>query len=188
MNESFKNKIKNVLIVYLSLQCVVFAYLYRQKLDERNKLHFMLYTPAEAYSPEQKMDMFYMLPLKDARTGVDAVLGRLFERERLVVCVFSTDCYSCDLAADVWNDVYDAYGGEFSVVGVSKDDVLSVSGYVKRNRVKFPVFCYDEKVDIELFTSLPQTLVLEKSGKIVLNEKGIPTELLDKIYKYIGGK
>jgi peroxiredoxin len=187
MKESSKNIIKNVLIIYLSVICMVLAYLYRRTLDERNKLHFILYTPTEAYSPQQKLDMFYQLPLKDAETGADAVLGGLFELDRMVVCVFSTDCYSCDLASDVWNDVFDAYGGRFTVVGVSKDDAHAVKEYVKRNQVKFPVFHYDEKVDIEIFTSLPQTLVLEKNNGIILDEKGIPTKLINKLHTNKGG-
>jgi hypothetical protein len=170
-----------VLVIFLCLQSLFLAHSNRKLRHENRKLHFLLYTPTEAVPRVQRASMLHGLRLLDIESGAELGIHDEVDHDRLLLCIFSTDCYSCDAAAEIWNEVYDEFGDMVTVRGISKNPAPEIEHYVNRNQVKFPVYRYEDPGDVEIFTGNPQTVLVEKGGGLIFSLDGIPNSLKNKI-------
>jgi len=174
-----------IIIMMIFIQSVVLVVENRKLRIENAKLHFMLYTPSELIPKQQKAMMLPRISLVDIETGEKAGLFDSMKSDELILFVFSTSCLTCDQASDVLNDIYYQYNDRFTIIGISKDDTLSIKDFAARNSVRFPVYRYETSSEIQplsgLFSSLPQTVLANRTGDIVLIMKGVPGELINKI-------
>jgi len=186
-----KTKIKKVYIIMaivgliLIIQSIMLVIENRGLRVENAKLHFMLYTPSELIPRQQKEMMLPGISLRNIETGEKGGLFDSMKGDELLLFVFSTSCLTCDQASDVLNDIYYQYNDRFTIIGISKDDTLSIKDFAARNSVRFPVYRYETSSEIQplsgLFSSLPQTVLANRTGDIVLIMKGVPGELINKI-------
>jgi hypothetical protein len=176
------------LLVFVCIQSLFLAKENRKLRRENRKLHFLLYTPTEVYSSQQKAARMFGIRLKETGTGSEFGLLEGIETDYLLLYVFSTDCFSCDASVELWNEVFRELGesGNVTVRGISRSGLDDVKTFVNRNRAGFPVYRYDCPPDFDVFTSLPQTVLLDKSGQIVFSRSGIPNDSLkNKILEVI---
>jgi len=177
MTDKTKIKLLNMVIAFLLLSSI-FIYLDNRSMRrEYAKLHFLVYTPGQLLPKEQKSMLLPGIILTDVRTGRKSGILDGVNTGKVLICVFSTDCFSCDQASLTWNEIYNRYGGTYTIRGISKDEPTAIDTYIKRNRVEFPVFQYEISSLTEIFTSLPQTILADKNGNIILSFSGIPGEL-----------
>ncbi len=186
-----KTKIKKVYIIMaivgliLIIQSIMLVIENRGLRVENAKLHFMLYTPSELIPRQQKEMMLPGISLRNIETGEKGGLFDSMKGDELLLFVFSTSCLTCDQASDVLNDIFYEYGDRFTIIGISKDDTLSIKDFAARNHVRFPVYRYDAGSEAQpvtgLFSSLPQTLLANRRGEIVFSLNGVPGELKNKL-------
>jgi thiol-disulfide isomerase/thioredoxin len=180
-----KQKLKDIIlygiIVFLCIQSLLLTLENRNLRWEKNKLHFLLYTPTASVPQKQKSMMLPGISIQDIKSGKREGILEAVKREKLLLFVFSTDCLACDQAAEIWNEVYEEFAGQIMILGISKGDILAIEDYVQRNNIQFPVFRYESALEFDIFTSLPQTVLAEKSGKIISILDGIPDQLKNQI-------
>jgi len=137
---------------------------------------------------EQKASILPGISLKNIETGENESMFDSVQTDYLLIFVFSTDCFSCDQASVLWNEVYDDFSDRIAIKGISKNDIPSVSDYRSRNNTRFPLFQYRDSSSTEIFTSLPQTILAEPNGNIIFSLNGIPGELKTKLYELMRKK
>jgi peroxiredoxin len=180
-----KQKMKDIIlyaiIVFLCIQSILLTIDNRNLRWEKNKLHFLLYTPTATVPQKQKSMILPGISIENIKSGEKTGMLEAVDKEKVLLFVFSTDCFACDQAAEIWNEVYDEFANKITIRGISKGDIPTIEDYVRRNDIQFPVFRYESTLEFDIFTSLPQTVLAEKSGKIILILDGIPGQLKNHI-------
>jgi hypothetical protein len=168
-------------IIIIGIQAVWMAIKLRQVTRENQKLNFLLYNPAGIMPETHKATLLPAIMITDIQTGKQTGMYEGVENKNLLIFAFSTDCYSCDQSAEIWNNVYETYNNRFIIRGVSRDDIPSIERYMARKNIKFPVYRYDAEPGFDVFSSFPQTVLTGKDGGIILSLNGIPTNLQTKL-------
>jgi hypothetical protein len=180
-----KKKLKDIIlygiIVFLCIQSILLTINNRNLRWERDKLHFLLYTPTGTVPQQQKSMMLPGISIENIKTGEKAGILEGVDKEKLLLFVFSTDCLACDQAAEIWNEVYYEFAGKIAIRGISKGDIPAIEDYMRRNDIQFPVFRYESPMEFDIFTSLPQTVLADKNGRIIRILDGIPGQLKNLI-------
>ncbi len=173
------------IIILLCALIVVLAIVNRNLRYENSKLNFMLYTPSDAIILNQKSPILPNIALVSLKGDQKTTIYDFLGKQSIILFVFSTDCYSCDQMATVWNDIFRAYRNRVAIVGISKHPVAAIMQYISRNRVEFPVYKYGEIQGIDPFGTLPLTMFLESNGKIKWSIPGINQNVKNKIMEEI---
>ena len=102
-----------------------------------------------------------------------------------VINFWATWCTPCCAELPNFNEIYAKYGDEIAMVALHSDLVTDdVDAYLSLYDYTFP-FAMDDSGVIASYggsTMLPQTIILDRNGKIVYNEVGSMTyELLDSL-------
>ena len=139
-----KNKILIGLVIILCIETLWLAMVNRNLKKELAKCKFILYTPAEADQNIRNPRIIPNMELMDIKTGakiqlLDMVRTGNEDREKFVLFVFSTECYSCDKVSETWNEIYDEFSPNCAIIGISKDNPREIEEYVSRNNARFPV-------------------------------------------------
>jgi thiol-disulfide isomerase/thioredoxin len=181
-----KNKILTGLVVILCIETLWLALVNRNLRKELTKLKFLLYTPALASKDVRNPRVISNMELINIKTGgkiqlLDIVRTGAGDREKFVLFVFSTECFSCDQVSETWNEIYDEYSPRYTIIGISKDNAPAIEDYVSRNNAGFPVFRYEKIFKYDIFGTMPKTLVLNNNGGILLPIKGFGKKIKNKI-------
>ena len=177
-----------VLIYFLSvlIGCIGILQVYttiklRQVSLENQKLNFLLYNPSGIMPDSHKATLIPHMVLQDIHTRKEMGIYEGVKNPHVLIFAFSTECFSCDQSAALWNQVYEKYGKSIAVRGVSSGGPTAIEKYVARNNVKFPVYHYDGQPGLDIFTSLPQTILTDQNGGIVLSMDGIPYNIINQM-------
>lgn len=146
---------------------------YHKMKRENDRLKFLLYTPSDAIQRGQENRPFPNISLIDFKSDKKIRLFDLPIKDKLLVFVFSTDCYTCDRVSEIWNQIYASQNQSCTIMGISKNDPAAIEGYVARNHILFPVFQYQSFTDFEFFGMLPRSLAIDKNGIVTSTLSGL---------------
>jgi len=105
----------------------------------------------------------------------------------VVLNFWATWCPPCVAEMPNLQALYDQYGKEVVFLFIAHDKADKVNTFLKKNEYNLPVFYEGNGIPDKLFSkSIPITFILDKSGAIVVKEKGAAnwnakkvTDLLD---------
>lgn len=181
-----KNKILIGLVIILCIETLWLAVVNRNLKKELAKCKFILYTPAQADQNIRNPRIIPNMELMNIKTGVKSQLLDMGNkaneaREKFLLFVFSTECYSCDQVSEAWNGLYDEFSPKYAIIGISKDNPQAIDNYVSRNNARFPVYQYDLISKYDIFGSIPKTMVINKNGGILLSITGFGNNIKTQI-------
>jgi thiol-disulfide isomerase/thioredoxin len=181
-----KNKILIMLVVALCIETLWLAVVNRNLRKELAKYKFLLYKPAKASKDVRNPQLIPNIELMNIKTGGKIQLLDMKgkgngDREKFVLFVFSTECYSCDQVSETWNEIYEEYSPKYAIIGISKENPLAIEDYLSRNNVRFPVYQYEKITKYDIFGSIPKTLVVNKNGGILLSITGFGKKIKHQI-------
>lgn len=181
-----KNKILIGLVVILCIETFWLALVNRNLRKDLAKCKFLLYTPAIASKDVRDLQIIPNMELMNIKANgkiqlLDMVSTGMGDREKFVLFVFSTECFTCDQVSETWNEIYEEYSPRYTIIGISKDNLPAVEDYVMRNNVMFPVFQYEKIFKYDIFAPMPKTLVVNKNGRILLSIKDLDKKIKNQI-------
>lgn len=126
-------------------------------------------------------------------TGAPAVIGELPDSGRQVLFIFNTTCPYCEASLPAWQeiaalaDTFTAY--PVQVYGITLDPADESRSYAASHRLDFEIVSYPAPKLARLYRTrtVPQTLVLDHDGRILLARTGVVNEpaVLDSIMAVI---
>jgi len=181
-----KNKILIGLVMILCIETLWLSVVNRNLKKELAKCKFLLYTPAEADQNIRNPRIIPNMELMNIKTGAKSQLLDMGntgnqDREKFLLFVFSTECYSCDQVSETWNELYDEFSPKYVIIGISKDNPREIENYVSRNNARFPVSQYEMITKYDIFGSIPKTMVVNKNGGILLSITGFGNKIKNQI-------
>jgi hypothetical protein len=170
--------ILGLIFLILGIEVFYLAVAYKKLENENRVLKFLLYMPTEVMkSSGQENTPLPNFNVMDIKTqNKTKILDREI-KEKMLLFVFSTDCYTCNQASNIWNELYDRWGDVYTIIGISKDDNASIETYVLRNKIRFPVYRYEKFSDFDYFGTLPRSYSINKNGIILAALNGIPQDM-----------
>jgi thiol-disulfide isomerase/thioredoxin len=98
---------------------------------------------------------------------------QIFQDQVVVVNFWATWCPPCVAEMPSFQKLYDAYGDKVIFLFVANDEEEKVLKFLKKKGYEIPVFFQASRVPDALSSnSLPTTYILDKEGKIVVNQIG----------------
>jgi len=165
--------ILTVALIVLSIQSLFLTMDWKRQKKEILELKFLLYTPADAVE-KQSLSLLTNLVLEDVKTGSTKQVCGPGNNKNILVYVFSTDCYSCEMVAENVNEVYAQLGSQWSIIGISRDNKEAVAEFAARTHTAYPVYRYRPIPGYDMFGTLPRAVGMDKNGKILFSLTGIP--------------
>ncbi len=168
-----KRRIYFVILLLLSFETIFLAIKNRQlysKLDE-----YETYLTTGTDTNDYLGRNIANIEITSLENGTPFRLGNLISENGGVLFVFSTDCFSCDEAAEPWNKIAEENSSGRRILGLSKNDATETNLYMQRNHVRFPVFLLAKDKKIDEFQVTPGTFLLDGSGVILETIKGLPS-------------
>jgi len=91
-----------------------------------------------------------------------------YENRKSLLIIFSIDCDSCIQMMKKINKIYEEYNSRYKILGISSASIEKTKEFIKKNLVKIPVFCLEEKERNKLeIPSFPMTLLILPDGRII---------------------
>ncbi len=94
-----------------------------------------------------------------------------------VYLVYNTRCPYCVRSVEAWKELSTrvSVSGRVQVIGVSLDSAHLTRAYQVEHALSFPsVLVTDQRMkDVHRFGTVPQTLVLDSSGRVTLSRIGV---------------
>jgi thioredoxin-related protein len=185
-----KNKILMGLVVVLCIETLWLATVNRNLKKELAKHKFLLYTPAQASKDIRNPKIIPNMGLVNLKTNnkiqlLDMESKANKNRDKFLLFVFSTECYSCDRVSETWNEIYEDYSSGYKIIGICKDDPLAIEDYMSRNSVRFPVFRYEKITKYDIFGTMPKTMAIDKNGRILLSITGFGKKIKNQIQEVL---
>lgn len=117
-----------------------------------------------------------------------------FEKHReevVLVNLWATWCPPCVAELPSLEKLHEDYGDKVKFVFVTNEKPEKVTQFLQKKNYRLPVYFEGSQTPDLLFSkSIPATYIIDKSGKIVVNEKGVANwnskstrTLLDKLLK-----
>lgn len=139
---------------------------------------------------EQSMSMLEgtLMPISAAASlsGDSVLLGQIPSAGQ-VYFVFNTRCPFCRRNIETWNTLRRRLDSiAIPVLGISLDSAAATSAYITENQVEFEtvVFSDERMKHAYRFGTLPQTLVVDSTGRLLLSRVGVLNEgsALDSVF------
>lgn len=99
-----------------------------------------------------------------------------------VLFIFSTECPYCEQSILKWNDLQKEFDDKFNFIGISVDNITKTSLFILKTAPNFNIviplqtnFREDYKI-----SGFPQTVVINKSGKVERYWLGLFNETIEK--------
>jgi len=170
-----KDKLIWLFIAVLVAETVFLAVVNKNLKTELKRCRSILYNPSFA-AEKSRMPIVPNFVVSNIQNGKTDSLFDMVQKDRLILCLFSTDCPNCDQMAEVWNDVYDRYMDSYTIIGISQHPVPEIEEYILRNDIRFPVVRTD-KLSHYGFFSFPKTILSDNQGKIMVTVRGFSDKL-----------
>ena len=168
-----------LLVAALTIETIVLSMVNRNLRKKLNTCKFILYTPDIAVE-QNRLPIVPNLDITDVANGnVDKLFNR-FERDQVLLFLFSTDCHNCDTISETWNDIFDQYGDTYAIIGICQQSIPAIKDYILRNDIRFPVVQSKQLSDFGFF-SYPQTILANNQGQIKTTIKGASDKLNQQI-------
>jgi thiol-disulfide isomerase/thioredoxin len=179
-----KNKLFILAIIILCVETIILSIVNYNLINELKKYRLLFENSDKALKKNEVIDIsdLYILDLND---GIEKNFSDLLTKDIAIIFMFSTHCYSCDLALPDWNNFYKKYKKEYCIFSISKGYKVDIENYIKRNKVVFPVYLLKTYSKQTIFNKTPQALIINKRGKILASINGIQKNLENKFKEVI---
>jgi len=170
-----KNKILVAIIVILSIETVVISIINKSIKDKLKIYEQYLNKPDEnRLLPKNIISDIILTNVQD---GIEKSLKEIINSKGGILFIFTTDCPSCDEISDTWNEINKKNKERNAVIGISTNNIKETEDYIRRNRIEYSVYLMKRSSDKYIFTSFPNTVVVDKNGIILKSIYGISKEL-----------
>lgn len=173
-----RSKLITLIIIILCGETIILSSINWNLNKKVKKFEFLFYESLNIDMREgSTIPNFSDIELIDLKSGDVQKFLDILDTQGALLFIFSTDCYSCDEIAEIWNKLYENYKMKWIVFGISKNFRTITENYKYRNRIEFPVYLIKDLSDIDNFPSTPYTLLIGKQGNILKSIYGISNEL-----------
>ena len=99
---------------------------------------------------------------------------------------WATWCPPCIVEMPSLQELYDAYNKDVAFLYITSDEWETVQKFKEKNNYSFVVYNPKTKIPEELMTkSIPRTFIINKSGEVVVDEKGAVDWFSEKVKQQI---
>ena len=187
LSESYwwKNFITTLLVTiffFLGVQLLIFAF---QNRELKNRIS-LLTTDRDVLQPQDTAKPFTALDINGNKNEFYFNIDR---NKKSLIYILSPHCEACKLNLQNWLYLANALRTkDIEIIGISFDSLKATKDYIGKSNLNFPVFSAtgdDFKIKYKAFIT-PQTILIDKKGKIIKDWPGILNvfsikELINKI-------
>lgn len=140
-----------------------------------------LFIKLTSFSPSQLDEEDQFIISEQARTwtienmnGEPFLFGQLNNEKPVFINFWATWCPPCVAEMPGIQELYQDYGDKVNFVIVSNESRAKVRAFAKEKGYENLPFYKNTNVPYDFYsTSIPTTYIIDKKGKVVINEKGI---------------